>query len=128
MAGAALVYTAEQADRMLPVVSSVLEEIRDQFRTVTDPELRERLHQTAPHNGGGARASQALLAGEALRGHVAFLERHGILLRDPETGLIDFPGKLGGEPVYLCWRLGEARVEWWHGRDRGFADRRRLER
>ena len=45
------------------------------------------------------------------------------LLRDPDSGLVDFPGELEGRLVYLCWRLGEDRVAWYHGHNAGFASR-----
>jgi hypothetical protein len=48
-------------------------------------------------------------------------------VKDPETGLLDFPALRGGEEVLLCWRAGEDAVEWWHGRDEGFAGRRRID-
>jgi hypothetical protein len=54
------------------------------------------------------------------------LEEWGIVLRDPTIGLIDFLHKREGETVFLCWKLGEARVEWWHPLETGIAGRQRL--
>jgi len=51
----------------------------------------------------------------------------GIHLRQIETGLVDFPALVSGRPIWLCWRLGEERVEWWHETTEGFDSRRRLE-
>ena len=50
-----------------------------------------------------------------------------IHLRQIETGLVDFPALVSGRPIWLCWRLGEERVEWWHETTEGFDSRRRLE-
>ena len=50
----------------------------------------------------------------------------GITLREIETGLIDFPALASGRQIWLCWRLGEDDVEWWHELDDGFAGRRAL--
>ena len=47
-----------------------------------------------------------------------------IVLRDPESGLLDFPSRREGRLVYLCWRLEEDRVGFWHGPDSGFSGRR----
>ena len=57
---------------------------------------------------------------------LAELERQGIELRDPEQGLIDFRTEHAGREVFLCWRLGEDDLEWWHLPEDGFAGRRRL--
>lgn len=51
----------------------------------------------------------------------------GITVRDIESGLVDFPALVEGRQVWLCWRLGEDRVGWWHEVSEGFAGRRRLE-
>jgi hypothetical protein len=48
-------------------------------------------------------------------------------VRDIEQGLIDFPGLRGGRQIYLCWRLGEDAVNFWHDRETGFAGRQPLE-
>ena len=57
---------------------------------------------------------------------VARLDGWGITLRDIETGLIDFPALVAGRQVWLCWKLGEDDVAWWHELDSGFAGRRPL--
>jgi hypothetical protein len=49
-----------------------------------------------------------------------------ILLRDPETGLVDFPGEIDGRSVFLCWRLGEKEVAWYHEENAGFSSRKPL--
>jgi hypothetical protein len=49
-----------------------------------------------------------------------------VTLRDISTGLIDFPALAAGRPVWLCWRLGEGDIAWWHGTDEGFAGRKPL--
>ena len=50
----------------------------------------------------------------------------GIELKDPDTGLIDFPAMRFSEPVYLCWKLGEEEVLYWHGVTEGFRGRKLL--
>jgi hypothetical protein len=50
----------------------------------------------------------------------------GIQVRDPQTGLIDFLSERDGEEIFLCWRLGEDAVAWWHPIDSGFAGRQPL--
>jgi hypothetical protein len=52
---------------------------------------------------------------------------HGVQVKDADTGLIDFPAVINGEPALLCWRVGEERIEFWHTVDGGFAGRRPIE-
>ena len=54
------------------------------------------------------------------------IESFGCIVKDIDLGLIDFPSTRGGEPVYLCWKAGEARVAHWHAMDEGFSDRKPL--
>ena len=54
------------------------------------------------------------------------IDEWGITLRDIGTGLIDFPALVSGRPVWLCWKLGEDGVGWWHEMDAGMAGRRPL--
>lgn len=64
---------------------------------------------------------------DQMQADVAWLDERGIVLRDIATGLLDFPALAGGRQVWLCWRLGEDRVEFWHGTDEGFAGRKPLQ-
>ncbi len=54
------------------------------------------------------------------------LEEQGIVLRDPDRGLIDFPAQHAGREVLLCWQIGEDDLAWWHLPEDGFAGRRPL--
>lgn len=65
---------------------------------------------------------------ETLVAIVRQLHQRGIMVKDLDLGLLDFPHiRANGEEVYLCWRLGEDDVLFWHGTDEGFAGRRPLE-
>ncbi len=68
------------------------------------------------------------LAETQLRRALGELLRHGVELKDPRTGLIDFRHLRENRIVYLCWKLGEKRIEWWHELDTGVAGRLPLER
>ena len=50
----------------------------------------------------------------------------GIIIRDLQRGLVDFPSQREGREVFLCWIGGEERIEFWHETDRGFAHRQPL--
>ncbi len=63
---------------------------------------------------------------DRMQAGVARLDELGVTLRDIETGLIDFAALAAGRQVWLCWRLGEGPIEWWHELDTGFSSRQRL--
>ena len=66
---------------------------------------------------------------EAARGVADVIQRLdelGVQVKDADIGLLDFPAVRQGEPVLLCWQLGEAEVGFWHGLDDGYAGRRPL--
>ncbi|HYO44825.1 MAG TPA: DUF2203 domain-containing protein [Candidatus Limnocylindrales bacterium] len=63
---------------------------------------------------------------DQMQADVAWLDERDIVLRDISTGLLDFPALAAGRPVWLCWRLGEDRVAFWHGTDEGFGGRKPL--
>jgi hypothetical protein len=54
------------------------------------------------------------------------LDEIGCVLRDMELGLVDFPARAGGREVFLCWRLGEPQIRFWHGTMEGYAGRKPL--
>jgi hypothetical protein len=63
---------------------------------------------------------------DQMQAGVARIDELGVTLREIETGLIDFPALVTGRQVWLCWRLGEGDVDWWHELDEGFGGRRPL--
>jgi len=65
---------------------------------------------------------------QSLRNLVERLEEAGCVVKDLDVGLIDFPTLFRGEEVYLCWKLDEADIEFWHGVHEGFAGRRPIDR
>ncbi len=118
-------FTIEEALEVLADIRPGLQRIQDaraEFR-----ELRARLEQSARGNGD-SRPSQpkfAHLVAELER-LVAEIDRTGVILRDPDTGLIDFPSIRGGEQLFLCYRLDEESIGYWHGINEGFQQRKPL--
>jgi hypothetical protein len=55
------------------------------------------------------------------------IEDSGCIVKDLDTGLVDFPAMLGEEQVLLCWKLGEQRIEYWHRNEEGFAGRKPID-
>jgi hypothetical protein len=86
----------------------------------------ERIRGQVAADGGGAEGTDYWEARAALKADIEALAGRDILLRDPETGLVDFPGEREGRRIFLCWRLGEDHVAHWHDLESGFGGRRSL--
>ena len=87
--------------------------------------MRCRLFQT-PSNGGNRPAALAVEEFEEFQSILLELKGLGVLLKDIDMGLVDFPSRRDGREIYLCWRKGEPRVAFWHDMDSGYAGRRPL--
>jgi hypothetical protein len=118
------VYTPEEANALLPELTEALGRIQEARQVIL--EGGERVRRSAAIDGGGAVSQEYWDALGSLRREIESMVERDIVLRDPETGLLDFPGRVDSQDVFLCWRLGEDRVEWWHGPETGFAGRRPL--
>lgn len=119
-------FTVEEAEALLPWLAEMLPRIRAARQVVLAG--AQRIRRTADGNGAvagePAQAYREALA--ELRRDVEAVTERGIVLRDPESGLVDFPTTREGREVFLCWRLGEDRVAFWHGPESGFSGRRPL--
>ncbi|HVL33684.1 MAG TPA: DUF2203 domain-containing protein [Actinomycetota bacterium] len=117
-------FTVEEANELLPTIEPLLEGLRD-AQAVMEAR-QDEVMESSPTNGGGEAHREFLQASSSAARATATLEELGIVLRDPSTGLIDFHSQRDGEEVFLCWRLGEDAIAWWHPVDTGFSGRRPL--
>jgi hypothetical protein len=117
-------FTQDEANELLeeirPLVSSLLA-AREQVVRL-QPSL-EPVLEKALGNGGGLAAGEALTLLQQMRVTIEEINAHGILVKDVEQGLLDFPSERDGRVVFLCWRHGEKQVAHWHEVDSGFAGR-----
>jgi hypothetical protein len=116
-------FTLEEARAELPWVMDRLAALRDARDRLTDEEARKALADGSPTNGGG---QPGKVVGEAfveLQHGIAAFDQRGIVLRDLDSGLIDFPSIRDGAEIYLCWIDGETDIEFWHELDSGYAGR-----
>jgi hypothetical protein len=131
MAEARRTYTLDEANALVPEVRAVLLQL-----AVEKARLEAAVETLTVHGGDGSSNgdvahADALARSEAemaeisggMRALVEHLESLDVELRDLEQGLVDFPGERDGQPVWLCWRLAEPAVAFWHPLDRGFANR-----
>jgi hypothetical protein len=119
-------YTLEEARAELGWVAERLAEMRDARARLTDEDARHALAGGSAGNGGGAVGKQVGEAFLELQAAVVAFDERGILLRDLDRGLIDFPTIRDGREVYLCWIDGEDDVAYWHELDAGYAGRQEL--
>jgi hypothetical protein len=117
-------YTVEEADAVLDDLRVRLERIRETRQVIL--RAAKVIREGVASDGGGHEGKEYWEATASLKADVEHLAALGILLRDPETGLVDFPSEREGRPVYLCWRLGEERISHWHDLESGFAGRKPL--
>jgi hypothetical protein len=128
-------FTPAEANAALPLVRAIVRDI-----TELAHDLKERQERLARVNGGGRRSIGAAYEEELqqvqaeverdqerMQEYEAELKKLGVELKDYFTGLIDFPCRMKDRDVYLCWRLGEPEVGYWHELDAGFAGRKKLD-
>ena len=126
-------FTREEAETLLPQITVVLHQIQEyrQAMQQSEEELGD-LHVQAMGNGhhlhGRIAKFQKELAQhlETLQTLIVKLNEFGCVLKDPDMGLIDFLSLRDGREIYLCWLLGEDRINYWHYLDAGFAGRQPL--
>jgi len=127
-------FTPEEANALLAEVRPAAEELVAHRRAMTEAAAeRARLVRRIAGNGGDFDPQEPRLLeetfereAEAVARCVEQLERLGVVVKDLERGLVDFPALHDGEEVLLCWELGEDEVAFWHGLDEGFAGRKPL--
>jgi hypothetical protein len=120
-------FTAEEANALLPRIEPMVVALRDARDRLTDGELHEVLTEAAPANGGGGPGRQVGEAFLEVRSLLGDLQQLGLVLRDLDRGLVDFPAIVEGREVYLCWELGEDRIAFWHDLESGYGGRQPLE-
>jgi hypothetical protein len=120
-------FTREEANALLPQLTTLLSQLRDSKGELTDTEAHEALAEAAPTNGGGEQGHQVGVAFLEVRRLLDALERAGIVLRDIDRGLVDFPALMDGREVYLCWEFGEDEVAYWHDLEGGYGGREPLD-
>lgn len=117
-------FTPEEANAELEELRARLPRLREARQRMID--TSERITSAVDVDGGGVEGSDWFRANQSLKEELLWLADRGILIRDPDTGLIDFPAERDGKRVFLCWRLGEDRVGWYHDEQTGFAGRQPL--
>ena len=128
-------FTLQEAESLLPTVQEGLKAAIDAKERIG--EIDQDLQNLSAHISmvGGAEINPDKIAHQKLErmsliqlidDRVSDIQRSGCLVKDLDLGLLDFPALLNGVEVYLCWKLGESRIEWWHSSQEGYSGRRRI--
>ena len=127
-------FSTDRANALIPKLGPLVEELLDRRRDLAIKllEADPALHHSPPRRPRLAAARSALpapLFGELKHeiGRLIYrIEALGCVVKDIDLGLVDFPSMRDDEPIYLCWKLGEPKVAYWHGADEGFSARKPL--
>ena len=127
-------FTLDEATALLPTLRPILERIimlrarlERTERDLVSLNWKARTNGHANHEGsfGEGQEARTELMSE-INAELLKVQELGVELKDPALGLIDFPSVRGDKIVYLCWRLGETEIGYWHDTDTGYASRQPL--
>lgn len=126
------VFSIEEANKILPLVEATVRFIRE--KAIEIVQTQDRLSILSLVGGSDPRSpehrefdqqrSRLEELVQAYNTRLEELDQIGCVIKDLNHGLVDFYGKVNDRMVFLCWRLGEKRIAFWHDLESGFAGRR----
>ena len=129
-------FTLEEAESLLPEIEKA---IREAIASKSELEQAETALQSINQRVimlGGVLVDRAAVyqdrlrrdqSAERLKASIQKIQESGCLIKDLDVGLVDFPTLFRGDEVYLCWKLGETGISFWHGTQEGFAGRKPID-
>ena len=129
-------FTLEEAQTLLPTLESLLRTAITSKKLIeeVDIELQEVAHRVFLNGGTlvnvvalARRKAERERAIQRAKDAVAEIHATGVQVKDIDIGLLDFPCKVDGEIVLLCWKLGEGTITHWHSTEEGFAGRKPID-
>jgi hypothetical protein len=129
-------FTLEESQMLLPILESLLRQAINGKKLIedVDNEFQETAHRVFL-NGGmllnvvhlAQRKAERARAIRRVKDALAEIDATGVQVKDIDIGLLDFPCRVEGDILLLCWRLGESSITHWHGTDEGFASRKPID-
>jgi hypothetical protein len=126
-------FTLQEAQNLLPVLESLLRAAMDGKKLIeaVDNELQDLAHRVMMSGGllvnvvqMARRKAEREKAIHRVKDTLAEINAIGVQVKDIDIGLLDFPCKVEGRIVLLCWKLGEQGITHWHTSSEGFAGRK----
>jgi hypothetical protein len=120
-------FSLSEANRLIPSLEEHLSAVKKGKSVLvhTKDEIK-KASKNAQFGGGSFVATHYISALEQINDNLQKIQEMGVLVKDVEMGLCDFPHLHEGRVVYLCWKLGEPEVGWWHEVHSGYASRQPL--
>jgi hypothetical protein len=120
-------FSLSEANHLIPCLEEHLSAVKKNKTVLlhTRDEIK-KASQNAQFGGGSCVAPHYISALEQINDRLQKIQELGVLVKDIEMGLCDFPHLHEGRVVYLCWKLGEPEVGWWHEVHSGYASRQPL--
>ena len=117
-------FSLREANQALPLVQRITKDIVEAHRKISETYAQShRLAEEGRYDEAEDLNREIAELLEAVESYVEELERIGCEYKDRTNGLVDFPARMGDKLVYLCWKLGEPEILYWHELHAGFAGR-----
>ena len=129
-------FTLDEAQKLLPILKSLLKQAIEAKQLIesVDGEFQETAHRVFLNGGTmlnvvrlARRKAEREKAVQRLKDAIAEIDSTGVQVKDLDIGLLDFPCRVDGEIVLLCWKLGESAITHWHNTTEGFAGRKPID-
>ena len=121
------IFSFAEATELIPKLATHLTKAKA-GKTILQQTKEEikKASANAPYGGGSCEGPRYIKALETIYENLNSINEMGVIVKDLDMGLCDFPYLMEGRVVYLCWRLGEETIEWWHEIDDGYKGRQAL--
>ncbi len=121
-------FTISEANHLIPQLNARLTSVRQAKAVLarTRDDIR-RASARAEYGGGSAVGPLYISSLHQISSNLQAIQEMGVLVKDVDLGLCDFPHLRDGRVVFLCWKYGEPEVKWWHETTNGYKDRCPLE-
>jgi hypothetical protein len=130
------IFTLDEAHLLLPILESLLRQGINGKKLIedVDDELQETAHRVFLNGGTmlnvvhlARRKAEREKAIRRVKDALAEIDATGVQVKDLDIGLLDFPCKVDGEILLLCWKLGETAIAHWHGTNEGYIARKPID-
>ena len=124
-------FSVEEAQKLIPVLKPLLQNLKDIAKEygkwlAEAQHLVLNYHQK-PRDTEGI-LDRVIETRKKLHETYKKITDLGVIVRDIEKGLVDFPSEMDGEEIYLCWKMDEEEIKYWHKKDEGFKNRKPLQK
>lgn len=117
-------FTADEANALLPVIAPLVGQLLERrAKVVVSRQSLGVVLDDYHSNVGSLTATEMALEFDTIHALVARIQSYGCILKDTNSGLVDFLAEMNGREVFLCWRYGEPRVAFYHELHLGFNGR-----